>query len=290
MTETNATSKPVCILVATCIGRAYAYFLHQSDDFFHAYDLHDFNVHPPGGSVSDFALPGELVERCALFLHLTPGWADWGNEPAYRDLLARIPSAVPRISLPYPVFLPLWPFHCADPRNERVNGRLSRHTLTPIHYPYGDASVLSWLRQGRPKDEVIRRCLAFDWAAETDLDGLLIKMINIQRATEAGTDVKIMDYVEEFFRSRRLFLTMNHFGNDLAIYVVDQILEMLGLHRLPAYVYTSVDQLLTPEVPIHPGIIDHFGLTFVRKDHRYRIDPFRTLTFEEYLSHYVEFE
>lgn len=281
--------KKSCILVTTCIGRAFAYLLKRSDAFFQDYELFEFITERQTPLASEFDIPDELLDGCSLFLSLTPGWADWGNEKTYHDLLARVPAHVPRLSLPYPVFLPLWPYHSSEPRNDLVNDRPSRFSNRPICFPYGDAFVQSLLRQGLGKAEIIRKYLAIDWDEAMDLDALLAKVLDIQRAKERHTDVKIIDFIEGRFREKQLFVTMNHIGNDLAIHIVDQILEKIGLEPLDPAVHRTISQLMAPELPIHPGIIDHFNLRYVTKDHRYRLDDRQLLTFEDYLGRYIDF-
>ena len=55
------------------------------------------------------AIGDEELNAASVFIYHTPGWADWGNEQGYHDLLARVPAHVQRISIPYPIFPPLWP-------------------------------------------------------------------------------------------------------------------------------------------------------------------------------------
>lgn len=285
----SAKAKKTCILVATCIGRAYSYLLNLSDEFYETYRIVEFITERHNPLASEFNISDEMMNDCGLFLSLTPGWADWGNEQTYLDVLARVPAQVPKISLPYPVFLPLWPYHSAEPRNDLAAGRLSRYSTHTVFFPYGDAYVLSLLKQGLGKAEIMKRYLAIDWESALDLDGLLAKVLEIQREKERTTDVKIIDFIEDRFREKQLFVTMNHLGNDLAIHIVDQVLGKLGFAPLDPALCRTFSQLLAPETPIHPGIIDHFGLEYVSRDHRYRQDDHQMLTFEEYLARYIDF-
>jgi hypothetical protein len=262
--------------------------LSLSDDFRRQYRIKSYRTHRHVKFMADFAIGNDELNSAAAFIYHPPGWADWGNDQGYRDLIACIPPSVQMISIPYPVFHALWPFHVHDPRNDDP-GRPCFPDGSPAYYPYGDGAVLRLIRQGLPKDEIIRRYLTMDIAQEIDLDGLLAKSIEMQTDKEAKTDVKILDFVMSEFRRRRVFLTMNHIGNATLIHMVDQILERLGCAPLGSFATTSLFELIDPQMPIHPSVIRHFDLTCVTAETRYRVDAQRNLTLEEYLSCYIDF-
>jgi hypothetical protein len=100
---------------------------------------------------------------------------------------------------------------------------------------------------------------------------------------------------------------MNHQSNALLIEMVDQALSLLGFPPLPADVRRGWSEMLTIQMPIHPSVIRHFGLTFVDASTKYSVDGYvmhfepgrraeteqemgkRQLTFEEFLDRYIDF-
>lgn len=285
---TAPDDRPLCLLVGTCITFGVQYLLSLSEPFRRRYRLKSYRTHRHFKFMSDFAISDDELATAAAFIHHTPGWADWGNDQGYRELIDRVPEQVQRISIPYPVFHVLWPFHVHDPRNDDPN-RPNFPDGSPAHYPYGDGAVLRLIKQGLPKQEIIRRYLAMDVSQEIDLDGLLRKSVEMQEKKEAETDVKVLDFVTSSFRDRRVFLTMNHVGNATLIHMADQILHRLGCPPLERFVHTSLFELIDPQMPIHPSVIRRFGLSYVDPESRYRVDNWRNLTFEEYLSNYIDF-
>jgi hypothetical protein len=279
-----------CLVVATCVGTAYAYFLRLSDAFHREYEVVPYITWKEAKHLPESGLTDEALHGSDLVLHLAPGWADWGNETDYADLLGRIPPSVPKISLPYPVMLPYWPFHCYDTRNNRTDPEVSRYHGGPVFYAYGDSYVLKLIRDGLSPDEIVARYLAIDFDQYLDLGAMWEKNLEIQAEKEASTDVKILDFIQARHRDKRLFLSMNHLGNALAIHVADQILAKLGFPPLPALAHQGIAEILDPEVPIHPSLIRRFGLSFVGPESRYAVDKYRRVTFEEYLRHYIDLE
>ncbi|MBV5333809.1 hypothetical protein JZU57_00855 [bacterium] len=283
-----ADDRSLCLMAGTCITFGMQYLLGLSEAFSRRYRLKSYRTHRHFQFMADFAIDDAELHEAAVFIHHTPGWADWGNDQGYHALLARVPDHVQRISVPYPVFHPLWPFHVHDPRNDDPDRPRTPDGL-PAHYPYGDGMVLRLLKQRLGKDEAMRRYRAMNVADEIDLDALLAKSIDMQASKEAKTDVKILDFAVEMFRHRRVFLTMNHVGNASLIHMVDQILHRLGCPPLGRFAHESLFELIDPQMPIHPSVIRHFDLTCVTPETRYRVDNWRNLTFDEYLSCYIDF-
>lgn len=288
MSSTTAVeNRAKCLLVTTCFGHAAGMMLRMSDEFFRGVSMKKYVTNRHHEFMSDFAISDTELEECEIFIYVQPGWADWGNEAEYARLVDRVSKKAVRISIPYPIFPALWPFHCSDPRNTQAAE--SRLTGDRVHYPYGDSYVLAQIKAGRGKEEIIRNYLNADLSEHVDLDGLLRKGVEVQRAKEAHTDAKVIDFILERFRGQRLFLTMNHMGNALLLHIVNQILQTLNFRELPDSVLHRTKELVQPELPIHPFMLNYFDITYVDQRSRYSVDTFQLLTFEEYLSNYIDF-
>lgn len=288
MSEDRQTDgRLLCIIAGTCITYGVKYLLLQSEEFTRKYRIIDYITSQNFKVMSDFNISDEEINEASVFIYHPPGWADWGNDDAYREFLRRIPDHVLKISYPYPVFHALWPLHSHEKRLDDP-ARKPRFGQLDVVYRYGDGFVLSLMRQNLPRDEIIRRYLDLNIPDVADVDGILKRSIETQLAKEETTDIKIVDFVAENFRTKRAFLTMNHVGNISIIYMVNQMLKILGFSELPKNLHDALFELIDPQVPIHPSIIKYFDLTCVHPDMRYRIDPRRNLTFSEYLAHYID--
>jgi hypothetical protein len=277
-----------CILISTCIGYGLQYLLRLSAEFNHRFVIRSYITQQHFKYMKDFDIGDEEVAGCALLLHLTPGWADWGNEAAYSTLLQRFGPATQKISFPYPTLLTLWPFHCGGPRNVDPNRPLNVHGKQ-AEYHYGDTVVLAMLKEGIPKREIIDRYLKMDIPAQIDLLGVHRWCMSWQGEKEKDTDVKVLNFINNNLRTVRTFSTMKHITNATLIYMANQILAKLGMKPLGRYAREALFEIVDFQMPIHPSIIRALDLPYVTPESRYRIDAYRNLTFAEYLDQYIDF-
>lgn len=279
-----------CLLVGTCIVQVIRYLLNLSDEFRRSYRLRTYFTNMDIPEARLFDINDELLASSAVAILVHPVWSDWGNEQAYIDLDTRIPHSAEKITIPYPVFQPLWPFHCKDSRNDETMFESFRRPMgEKPFYPYGDSIVLNLMRRFDSPDDVVRFYVNKDLAEEIDLNRLLERTLETQRQKELITDIKIVDYMAENFRNHRLFTTINHCSNMGLLYMTNQILQRLGILPLNNKVLDSLAELLSPEMPIHPSIIRFFNLKYVNEHTRYIVDPYRRLNFREYVADYVRY-
>ncbi len=280
--------KPLCLLVGTCITFGIEYFLRSSEAFNARYDLQVFRTYDDNKVLDLDWIGEETVAAADAVIFHPPGWADWGNEEGYVDLLAAIPDGALQITIPYPVFTPLWPFHCHDPRNKSEGERIVP-TGKPVRYSYGDSYVLSRVRKGDPKPAIMDDYLAADVGEMIDLESMFKTTFAIQMRKEADTSVKVLQFVIDSFQSVCAFNTMNHVSNATLLHMSNQVLADLDLPPLPLSILERTSLLIRPEIPIHPSLIRYFGLRYVDEDSRYQVDKVRRLTYREYLSNYIDF-
>lgn len=288
MTSRSDDGRKLFVLIGTCISFGLQYLLLRNPDFRRAYRFKAYRTDRHQQFMADLCIPDEELAEAEVVAFHPPGWADWGNEEAYRSLLRSIPKHVQRISYPYPVFPALWPFHCYDTRNECATNEPTPE-LIPPQYPYGDAWVLSKIRKGIPAGKILEEYMNLDIPSVTDVDGLLRKSIEIQKYKERDTKIKVLDYVMDNFRKEKTFITMNHVGNYTLFHMANQIFDMLGIKKLDEKILRQLGELISFEIPIHPSVIRHFDLQHVNRDTRYAIDLFKRQTFEEYMEDYIHF-
>lgn len=144
-------------------------------------------------------------------------------------------------------------------------------------------------KRGVGRDDIFTRYMAADIREYVDLDALVVHTRAQQQGREDETDVKCLDFIFDRFRDRRVHNSVNHVSNATLIHMTDQILGMLGYPPLDGYAQECLSELITPDMPIHPSLIRHFGLTWLTPQTRFRIDAQRSLTFEEYIYQYIDY-
>lgn len=289
-TAASSSQRIPCVVFGTCITRGLVYLLNLCDEFRRCFALYPYITHMNQPLMIDFAVSDEIINSCKLLLHMPTVWEDWGNDGYYIQLLNRFDSQVPRITFPYPVFHALWPYHCHDKRNQDTS--LKNAQGEQAYFPYGDSYVLGLMKKHPTESatQIAARYAAWDIPAHFDLDGLMRHSLAQQRLKEQVTDVKIIDHAQEYFRSQRLFLTVNHVGNASLLHMANQVLRLLELPMLPEKTALRLQELTTPQVPIHPSILKHYNITYLDSSSRYLVDTHRMLTFEEYTEQYVLFQ
>jgi hypothetical protein len=279
--------KKHCVIIGLCFTTELAYLLRLSGGFRRDYVIAPY-VHaiPCRDFMEDFNVTDEELDRTAVIIYPPVTWIGWEagghEEQKYLGLVARFPEHVKQITVPYPVFHPLWPFHATDPRLNSVNvGPLDDNN--GLLYAYADGTVLTMRGQGKTPAQIVREYSSMDVSNMLDLDRFFEHIIAGQRLKEAQTGVKVVDFTLERFRDQQVFLSVNHGANLLMIHIVDQILAELGYPPLPRYAHEALCELMDPTIPIHPSISRYYNLAWAAPDTRYKIDRRRNLTWEEYI-------
>jgi hypothetical protein len=69
--------------------------------------------------------------------------------------------------------------------------------------------------------------------------------------------------------------------------MANQILRLLNCNTIDEKILETLQPLIGFEMPVHPSIARHFGVTYIDEDTRYLIDRRRKSTFAEYIRDYV---
>ena len=270
-----------CRVFGLCFSEDIAYLLRKSQAFAQNYRIY---YHGRGG-FRDFSehygLTDADFETTDVAIYLTPAWGNWLDEPKYLSLIQRFTPRTVRVTYPYSTFHPLWPMQGQDPRRMDRFDDLDENNM--LLYTYADQRVLALRQKGLKPAQIVESYRKLDLASLINLDQTLSETLEAQSEKEAFTDVKIVDFIAEQFRKQQLFLCSNHGSNTLLIYIVDQILSILGYGPLPATTKNSLHELRDPTIPIHPSVACHFGLQWWKGDQKYRVDRRRSLTWDEYI-------
>lgn len=260
--------RETCLLHANCQGDPLARLLAASPEFSARWRLKLVT------NYTRAPLPSAELAACTLFLYqnLGPEWGDLASEA----VVARLPSGCVSLCVPNLFFKGYWPLWTS---------------ASSMHF--GDVQLDYLTDQGLEPAEAVHVSLKTDVAALYDLDGLLAESQAVERRREAGAVMSVVDYVESRWRERQLFATVNHPGPELMTLVANAVLDRLDFPSLPPdraeALAAAGDLACDPhfELPIHPGVARHFGLTFAGPDRRYPAYG-KSLTWREYALCYVD--
>jgi hypothetical protein len=179
----------------------------------------------------------------------------------------------------------LWPFAGrAHPRNRGA------FTLPGGPYPaeHGDRFLDQMAADGVDENVAIARYLALDIVTEGELDSRLTDRLAILRQLDAAAGYDLADYVADRFRIEPLFRTRQRITMPLLRRLTAQFFGKLGVQ---GWTPESLRRVPFPAgaQPIHPGVIAHFGLTWVGPDQEYPVNEEGFFSFEAFARRYMRF-
>lgn len=176
------------------------------------------------------------------------------------------------------------------------------HVLNVPEPPFSDGPYPSQLSdsflnrliiKGATPEQALEDYRALDIARVAHLDRMAEIYFAKQRDRDSRTGFDVAPQIEQRFRTEALFRTPHHPNAALFGVVASQLFARLGV---PADVIEAALRSLitTPfppdELPIHPGVIRHFGLSFADETTRYSYFDEGRFTFEEYVLRYMRYE
>ncbi len=194
-----------------------------------------------------------------------------------------VPARAELIGVPVVSGAFLWPFAGQPhPRNQGTDA------LPEGPYPagFGDSHLDALMAEGVPADEAVARYLDLDIAAAVDLDALLEATLSAQAALDARSGFDLADFVGQRFRTQNLFATADRMRLALFQHVASRVFGQMGAE--PARANALLETHFPPgAMPIHPGVLRHFGMDAPLPDHRYPVLDEGLFTFAQYCHRYV---
>lgn len=256
-------TRDLCLVYANCQGEALAPLLEASPEFAARFEIRHYLNYVR----SEEAL--EAAGRCQLLLHqyLAPKWGEYSTA----QVLPLLPESAASIVIPNFFFKGYWPFWTSD-----FDG-----------IEFADSLLESLIAKGLPYDAILNLYLRMNSALMGDVEKVAMDSIAREREKEEAGPIKYADYLEENWRKRQLFLTINHPGRELLLLAANGILELLGFMPLPDNVLKKYEH---PQgdfwLPIHPLVGARLKLPFAGADRKYECFGAR-LTHREYISRYL---
>jgi hypothetical protein len=245
-----------------------------------SFDIFGENADPR--SVRQMAEFEREAHNAAVIVHQAEAWDRNADH-----VMSRLPSGCIRIPI-FSVALPtLWPFYFKDLAVRKVKWP----GFEGHYFPYGDSWLTRQVKAGAEPEDIVRDYLALDVNATTPLDAWrAVNIANLRKKEETAV-IRVADYIEAGFESRRSFWAINHPANGVIRVMVGQLLEALGLPDLdPAAGEEFAAQSGFGDMlhqPVHPSVIEHYGLSWIRKGSVYRHWN-DSLCFEDLVRRYVE--
>ena len=179
----------------------------------------------------------------------------------------------------------LWPFAGrAHPRNRGA------FALPGGPYPaeHGDRFLDQMVAEAVDEDTALARYTAMDIVADGELDSRLSDRTDILLRLDAAAGYDLASYIVDTFRTEPLFRTRQRLTLPLLRRLTGQLFAKLGVQGWSA---ESLRRVPFPPgaQPIHPGVIAHFGLTWVAADQEYPVNEEGFFSFDAFGRRYMRF-
>ncbi|MBQ4132614.1 MAG: hypothetical protein IJD04_02640 [Desulfovibrionaceae bacterium] len=254
--------RELCIFHANCQIDGLVRLLCLNNQFRQRYELRRYTnfLREP--------LPDEELTACSFFFYQHLG-AKW-EELASANLLARLAPGARAIKIPNMLFKGYWPFWTSRSPSE-----------------FGDSFIDELISMKLNKSEIMHICLHWDLEKKYDLRAMFEESLQTERKKEDGNIVQTVDWISENYRSRALFLTINHPGMELLARVAEAVFRTLELD-IPSNLADILPNLY-PEfcLPIHPQVARFHNLKFADENTRYNVFG-KQKTYAEYASNYID--
>lgn len=190
-----------------------------------------------------------------------------------------------RYSMPLVMGGFLWPF--AGQPHPKVSTVIP---LLPYGAQYGDSFLNGLIEKGAGPEQAVEVYLSVDAATVAHADRRFELAMALQERIDDKTGWDTADFIERNLSHEHLFMSHGHPNYPLLTYLMEGVCQRIGLEdaqidyvleRISSYPCTG------SEIPIHPSICKHFGLKFIKRQHRYRYFPEGKLTFEQYVNSYM---
>ena len=155
----------------------------------------------------------------------------------------------------------LWPFSGA-----RHPESLARYgAYNPFIAEFGDSWLLKAMANGASPQEAVAAYMIEDVAKTGHADRRFEMALGMQTAREADTNYRFAPMIDQYFRTERLFRTPYHLEWRLSQHMLLTLLSDIGAPaaaRHAAEMFATKSLFAGSDLPVHPAIAAHFGLSW----------------------------
>ncbi len=197
-----------------------------------------------------------------------------------------LPAKVERVRFPRLEADFLWPY-AGQPHPQ--NRGIFPIVGGPYPAEHGDSYLDGLAASGVAEDAAVAEYVALDIARATDVDRKLADRLAHLRKMDDATGFAMAEIVGSGFRTTELFTSRERPSLALLSALAGQLFRRLGQNAQAAEKLNFTGFAPTAQ-PLHPGVVRHFGLTYVKPRARYVFNDEGQFTFEEYCHRYLRFE
>lgn len=128
-----------------------------------------------------------------------------------------------------------------------------------VPFDYNDLNIMRMFAEKLSIPEIVNHLESNTFYSQEFLERNCELSLNTLAEREKGLDIRITPFIENNYKSKRLFFSMNHPSNEVLFEIVQQLFELLGLQeaRTP---HLANELLGRTRLYLYPSVLKNFDL------------------------------
>ncbi len=212
------------------------------------------------------------------------------STPDFFTLDSEIKGDKPVLKFPYVGGTFLWPFEQAHPKNYP----LPYLPRGPFPNDVGNIFLNRIIQESASPEEALDRWFNTDIKEHINLDRIFHMTKTLMKKIGSNSDFCLWEEVEKTFCNQRLFWTSQHASRILLEKIIFGVLDILKIPLSKEEITNALQEdrydIHCLHHPLHPQIIEHFGLKWCDSTTKYKYYDEDFYTYQEFIKKYVYFE
>lgn len=213
-------------------------------------------------------IPREFFGYVDLFIYQNVSGVDYPQELHTDTIVGWLREGVRKVCIPNAYFLGYYPQVCSD----EYNREYAEFGGVKV-FSMGDKNIREMTDKGMSAEEIADTLMNEDFYTKEEVEKNVVSSINELKERERLCDIKISDFIMEWYTKKKLFYIQNH----PSCFLINELLQRVFLYLGETYTF-KVDQGEESdyrEIFIYPSVAKALSLPFAKEKYCYfrQVDP-----------------
>lgn len=266
--------------IATVFGNCQSFFMNRilqhTDKINEKYVICYFPFVQDMKEEKEIGLSEEYLSKISLFIYqiITKDNKFSPYFETNRYILPKLKDDCIRCSIPFVYFKGYFPQYIP---NRRYIGK---------GLNYGDSVLTRLMEDGKNDDEILELIRTKKFFSKEVIEDNVVESLNDLKSRESRCDIKISDYIEKNFRTKRLFYTVNHPITEILVEVMKRVYQFIGMTDVIINA-RNLPENDAYELLVYKDVKETLKLEFDEKKHYFnKMEIDRKLSLPEYIHEY----
>lgn len=255
--KAGSYGKKIVVINANCYATPIATLLYSNKFFSEEYYIYDYKPIP--GLPKSGERDRNIIEKCDVFIHqdirINNKWSFFLSDVYMTDLLKKgcVNITIPNLVGFGKIFFP----QSETDNNNNADDVAGDWRL----FPHRDTVIDKLYEQSIGADKIVGLIEAGKVLGHLDLKRLFEDKKTAYLKREEKWDIKIIEYILNHYKEKRMFWDCNHPVNDILIKISEGILDYLKIEGGVGNVLEK-EFFSENENPVYPEVADYLGLSY----------------------------